>query len=89
MMPTSDYMEGTDSCNESMEVFIEAERQDHNNIYKRRSRRKKHVRPIIDAVSIREAEAIGKKRFEDERVHISPPGFSINSRNEKSSEFHN
>ncbi|KAL4584834.1 hypothetical protein LXL04_009444 [Taraxacum kok-saghyz] len=44
MMPTSDYMEGTDSCNESMEVFIESERQDHNNIYKRRSRRKKHVR---------------------------------------------
>ncbi|CAI9280477.1 unnamed protein product [Lactuca saligna] len=43
MMPTSDYMEGTDSCNESMEMFIETERQDHNLGYKRRPRRKKHI----------------------------------------------
>lgn len=43
MMLTSDYMEGTDSCNESMEVFIETERQDHNR-YKRRTRRKKQIR---------------------------------------------
>ncbi|KAI3759451.1 hypothetical protein L6452_07286 [Arctium lappa] len=43
MMRTSDYMEGAGSCNESVEVFIEAERQDHNG-YKRRSRRRKHIR---------------------------------------------
>ncbi|GKC59484.1 STICHEL-like protein 2 isoform X1 [Tanacetum coccineum] len=30
MMPTSDYMEGAGSCNESIEVFLEAERRDRN-----------------------------------------------------------
>nr|GEX88831.1 protein STICHEL-like 2 isoform X1 [Tanacetum cinerariifolium]GEX90178.1 protein STICHEL-like 2 isoform X1 [Tanacetum cinerariifolium] len=41
MMPTSDYMEGAGSCNESIEVFLEAERRDRNE-YKRSKHRKQY-----------------------------------------------
>ncbi|XP_071728366.1 protein STICHEL-like 2 [Rutidosis leptorrhynchoides] len=44
-MPTSDYLEGAGSCNEQMELFLAAERQDfHRDEYKRRSRCKKNYR---------------------------------------------
>ncbi|KAK9066433.1 hypothetical protein SSX86_013755 [Deinandra increscens subsp. villosa] len=43
-MPTRDYMEGMGSCNESMDLFLDPQRQDHNG-FKRRSNRRKHYKP--------------------------------------------
>ncbi|XP_076938706.1 protein STICHEL-like 2 [Bidens hawaiensis] len=43
-MPTRDFMEGMGSCNETMELFLDLQKQD-NNGFKRRSNRRNRYKP--------------------------------------------